>query len=391
MKIKVLNLKDILKYFSKLFFMIAIIAILTNFFYARRNVSSCFSMDSSKLLSILNSEIVLLKSKNSNNTNTKFAQNTDYKKETINNEFSFIKMVAAQNIENINLANQNNNVNSGNNNQNITSTQETSNIKNEITTNTELAEAQTNVTVEVLPSNVSNKYTHEIFGVQLKNESDYDLSAEITDLNFEFNKNEIMIFHTHTCESYTPTEQYQYQASGTFRTTDLNYSVARVGDELEKYLCNYGYSVVHDTSYHDYPAYTGSYNRSLITVQNLLSTYQNTDIVIDLHRDAIGDNTYAPTVKIGDEYCARLMFVIGTDGGGLTHDNWRENLKFAIKLQQKADELYPGLFKPIIVRNSRYNHQVAKGACIIEVGATGNTLEQCLNSMKYLSKVYSEM
>lgn len=390
MKIKVLNLKDILKYFSKLFLMIAIIAILTNFFYARRNVSTCFSMDSSKLLSILNSEIVLLKSKNSNNTNTKFAQNTDYKKETINNEFSFIKMVAAQNIENINLANQNNNVNSGNNNQNITSAQETGNIKNE-TTNTELAEAQTNVTVEVLPSNVSNKYTHEIFGVQLKNESDYDLSAEITDLNFEFNKNEIMIFHTHTCESYTPTEQYPYQASGTFRTTDLNYSVARVGDELEKYLCNFGYSVVHDTSYHDYPAYTGSYNRSLITVQNLLSTYQNTDIVIDLHRDAIGDNTYAPTVKIGDEYCARLMFVIGTDGGGLTHDNWRENLKFAIKLQQKADELYPGLFKPIIVRNSRYNHQVATGACIIEVGATGNTLEQCLNSMKYLSKVYSEM
>ena len=66
-------------------------------------------------------------------------------------------------------------------------------------------------------------------------------------------------------------------------------------------------------------------------------------------------------------------------------------MKFAIKLAQKADELYPGLFKPIIVRNSRYNHQVAKSACIIEVGATGNTLEECLNSMKYLSKIYDEM
>ena len=395
MKIKVLNIKDILKYFSKLFFMIVIIAILTNFFYARRNVSSCFSMDSSKLLSMLNNEIVLFKRNNStttnNNTNKILAQNTDYKKETINNEFSFIKMVAAQSMEDINLANQNNNTNSGNNNENSANIQENSINVDKNTTNTELAEAQTNVSVEVLPSNVSNKYTHEIFGVQLKNESDYNLSAEITDLNIDFNKNEIMIFHTHTCESYTPTEQYQYQASGTFRTTDLNYSVARVGDELEKYLCNYGYSVVHDISYHDYPAYTGSYDRSIITVKNLLSTYQNTDIVIDLHRDAIGDNTYAPTVKIGDEYCARLMFVIGTDGGGLKHDNWRENLKFAIKLQQKADELYPGLFKPIIVRNSRYNHQVAKGACIIEVGATGNTLEQCLNSMKYLSKIYNEM
>ena len=66
-------------------------------------------------------------------------------------------------------------------------------------------------------------------------------------------------------------------------------------------------------------------------------------------------------------------------------------MKSAIKLQEKANELYPGLFKPIILRNSRYNQQLAKGACIIEVGATGNTLEQCLNSMKYLAKVINEV
>ena len=256
---------------------------------------------------------------------------------------------------------------------------------------TELEEAKTGVNVEVIPSNIPDKNSYEIFGVKLRNESSYNLSDEITDLNIELNKQDIMIFHTHTCESYTPTEQYQYDATGTFRTTDLNYTVSRVGDELEKYLVNYGYTVVHDKTYHDYPAYTGSYNRSLVTVQNLLSTYQSTDVVIDLHRDAIGDNTYAPKVKIGDEYCARMMLVIGTDGGGLYHKNWRENLKFAIKLQQKANELYPGLFKPIIVRNSRYNHQVSKAACIIEVGATGNTLEECMNSMKYLAKIYNEM
>ena len=263
--------------------------------------------------------------------------------------------------------------------------------KNPNNNTTELEEVKTGVNVEVIPSNIPDKNSYEIFGVKLRNESSYNLSDEITDLNIELNKQDIMIFHTHTCESYTPTEQYQYDATGTFRTTDLNYTVSRVGDELEKYLVNYGYTVVHDKTYHDYPAYTGSYNRSLVTVQNLLSTYQNTDVVIDLHRDAIGDNTYAPKVKIGDEYCARMMLVIGTDGGGLYHKNWRGNLKFAIKLQQKANELYPGLFKPIIVRNSRYNHQVSKAACIIEVGATGNTLEECMNSMKYLAKIYNEM
>ena len=49
-----------------------------------------------------------------------------------------------------------------------------------------------------------------------------------------------------------------------------------------------------------------------------------------------------------------------------------------------------GLFKPIILRNSRYNQQLGKAACIIEVGATGNTLEESICSMKYLAKVLNE-
>ena len=115
-------------------------------------------------------------------------------------------------------------------------------------------------------------------------------------------------------------------------------------------------------------------------------------LVIDLHRDALGNNSnYAPSVKIGDEVVAQLMFVIGTNGGGLEHTNWERNLKTAIKIQEKANEMYPGLFKPIILRNSRYNQHVSDGACIIEVGATGNTLEQCNASMKYLAKVLEEI
>lgn len=100
---------------------------------------------------------------------------------------------------------------------------------------------------------------------------------------------------------------------------------------------------------------------------------------------------YAPTVKIGDEYVAQIMFVMGTDGGGLEHSSWNQNLKFAIKVQEKANELYPGLMKPIILRNSRYNQHLGKFANIIEVGATGNTLDQCLTSMKYFSKVLDEV
>ena len=55
-------------------------------------------------------------------------------------------------------------------------------------------------------------------------------------------------------------------------------------------------------------------------------------------------NTYGPKVKIGDEMCAQLMFVIGTDGSGLYHPNWRQNLNFAMKVQEKANEMYPRTF-----------------------------------------------
>lgn len=47
--------------------------------------------------------------------------------------------------------------------------------------------------------------------------------------------------------------------------------------------------------------------------------------------------------------------------------------------------------KPITLTKSRYNQHVAKYATIIEVGATGNTLEQCLTSMKYLAKVMEQV
>ena len=244
---------------------------------------------------------------------------------------------------------------------------------------------------EVDNSGVNPRYTDEYNGVFINNGTDYTLTQEMLTPDVTVNKNKVVIYHTHTCESYTPTEAYSYTASGNFRTIDLNYSVSRVGDELENCLTNYGCTVIHDRTYHDYPAYNGSYSRSLVTAQNILSANQDADIIIDLHRDAIADETYGPRVKIGDEYVSQLMFVIGTDGSNSAHTNWLQNLKFAIKIQQKANELYPGLFKPIILRNSEYNQHVAKAACIIEVGSTGNTLEESMGAMKYLARIIEEM
>ena len=252
--------------------------------------------------------------------------------------------------------------------------------------------AQTSVTTQVVENNVPNKYTDDVNGVYIKNGTNYEIPSEVWDTaNLDINKNDVIIFHSHTCESYTPTEACNYEESGNFRTTDLNFSVARVGSVLTDQLLSYGFNTIHDTTYHDYPNYSGSYGRSMATVENLLLSHSGTDIIIDLHRDAIGSKSnYDPSVKIGGDVASQLMFVIGTNGGGLYHPDWKSNLEFAIKVQEKANELYPGLFKPIIVRNSRYNQHLGRAACIIEVGSTGNTLEQSEISMKYLAKVFEE-
>jgi len=272
-----------------------------------------------------------------------------------------------------------------------TSTQQENNTESKQEEKIQLAEA--GLPTQVITNNpISENYNVEYGKVKIKNQTDYQLTQEMLTPNINIENKNIILFHTHSCESYTSSEKYPYTPTGNFRTTDLNFSVARVGTELENHLKEYKYNVIHNTDYHDYPAYNGSYTRSLATVEKILQTNPS-DIIIDVHRDAIGSRSdYAPTVKIGEtDEAAQIMFVIGTNGGGLEHPNWNQNLKFAIKIQEKAEELYPGLFKPITLTNSRYNQHTGKYASIIEVGATGNTLEQCLNSMKYLSKVMNEV
>lgn len=252
--------------------------------------------------------------------------------------------------------------------------------------------AKSGLPTEVVTQNPINlSFNAEYGAVKIKNGTSFELTNEIMEPNINIENKNILLFHTHTCESYTSSEKFPYTPTGNYRTTDLNFTVARVGDELESHLKQYGYNVIHDKTYHDYPSYNGSYTNSLATVEGILKQTP-ADIIFDIHRDAIGSRSdYAPCVKIGDDVAAQIMFVIGTSEGGLWHPNWKQNLKFAIKVQQKAEEMYPGLFKPMTLTKYRYNQHTGKFASIIEVGATGNTLEQCNNSMKYLAKVLDEV
>ena len=379
--VTVLRLKDIVKYIICIFVLILLIFSITNYFSgAKKNTEQVTQkvenvtnqLSSHSLLSCLDATLPVVASINHSEEKEKekLSEN-DILKSMLETQISSINEI--QNMEEV-------------------SETEGEDTKNTNETEQEVELATTDVGTEVITNNpVAENYNAQYGNVKIRNQTDYELTQEMLTPDITIENKNIMIFHTHSCESYTSSELYPYTPTGNFRTTDLNFTVTRVGTELTTQLQQYGYNVIHDTSYHDYPSYNGSYTNSLKTVESLLQTNPS-DIIIDLHRDAIGSRSdYAPTVKIGDEEAAQIMFVIGTNAGGLWHPNWNQNLKFAIKVQEKAEELYPGLFKPIMLTTSRYNQHTGKYANIIEVGATGNTLEQCLTSMKYLAKVMDEI
>lgn len=368
----VIEIKDVIKYLVKITIIVTIVVALTRYFSSFRTKVET-NVDTTPFLSCLNMVIPSFKSINHQQETT---EKVEPLKMAMGLELGMMNTLQSKDKKNVSVS-----VTKNDNDNTVVVDEDAG----------EVQEVKTGLETQVQASNVPEKFTSKYNTVKIKNETKIKLTEEMLKPDVNINTKNILIYHTHTCESYTPSEKYTYTATGNFRTTDKMRSVVRVGTELAKYMKSYGYNVIHDQTLYDYPSYNESYNRSLTNVAKLLDKNEGTEVLFDIHRDAIADRTYAPTVKIGDEYAAQLMFVIGSNGGGSQHDNWNINLKFAIKIQEKANELYPGLFKPIILRNSRYNQQLASGASIIEVGATGNTLDQCLVSMKYLSKVLSEI
>ena len=399
--VTILKMRDIIKYFIGLLTTIIVVIVVSKFFSKDEK-----NNNENKIVNEVKNGISMLSEQsflgcfeqavpvmaNVNEEYSKVAKEDDHSREDILQGVLETQISSIKGIEKIeNVSNSEEVANA----QNVSSEETSQNIQDSIEeTQTKIhGVEEAGVKTEVITNNpITESYNVEYGKVKIKNGTDYTLTQEMLTPDITIENKNIVLFHTHSCESYTSSEAYPYTPTGNYRTTDLNFTVTRVGTELETQLKQYNYKVVHNTDYHDYPAYNGSYTRSLKTVQNILQT-TSADIIIDVHRDAIGSRSdYAPTVKIGDtDEAAQLMFVIGTNAGGLWHPNWNQNLKFAIKIQEKAEEMYPGLFKPIMLTKSRYNQHTGKFASIIEVGATGNTLEQCLTSMKYLAKVMNEV
>ena len=220
------------------------------------------------------------------------------------------------------------------------------------------------------------------------------------DLGFEFDKKskkvQVLIVHTHTTESYLTYDSGTYHESFYPRSDDKTRNMLRVGEEIVKTLEENGIYAVQATETHDSPQYEGAYSRSRETIEKYLKEYPDIKVILDIHRDSIstGDSggRVKPTFTVNGRKAAQIMILSGYDGEDyLDFPFWEENLTFALKLQKTAEEMYPGMTRPLYFGNFAYNMNVNTGSLLIEVGTDVNTLEEAVYSAQLLSNVLTRV
>lgn len=197
----------------------------------------------------------------------------------------------------------------------------------------------------------------------------------------------ILLYSTHTSETYTNSEKYKFDYTGVMRSTDANFNMLKVGKELNASLNSKGFNSTHNTTPHDYGSYTSAYSKSRTTIENALNNMGGASIMIDVHRDAIENLEYRPVADIRGVQVAQLMLVMGVGYDSDENEYYEDNLALALQIQTLAEKVYPGLFKPMIIRDATYNQDVNKYSLLVEVGATGNTIDEAILATRCLTNL----
>ncbi|MBQ6181947.1 MAG: stage II sporulation protein P [Ruminococcus sp.] len=204
---------------------------------------------------------------------------------------------------------------------------------------------------------------------------------------------QVLIYHTHTCESFEPYVRDKFDPSFNYRTTDETKNVVMVGDAIQAELEAKGIGVIHVRTIHDHPSYNGAYDRSRASIVPILEQYPSIKVVLDIHRDAIGNESTAnqPYVDIGGREAAQIMIISGCDDGTMGMPDHMKNFHFACSLQEKLESDHKGLTRPVLFDYRCYNQDLTTGSLLIEVGSHGNTLEQVQYSGQLIGSSLGEL
>lgn len=194
---------------------------------------------------------------------------------------------------------------------------------------------------------------------------------------------QILIYHTHSQEAFADSVP-----------GDKSTTIVGVGDYLTEVLTSrYGYKVLHHTGEYDVKARDDAYSVALPAVEQVLAENPSIQVIIDLHRDEMAEETRL-VMDLDGRPTARFMFFNGlsrTKKTGnisyLENENLEDNLAFSFQMQLKAAQYYPGLTRKIYLKGYRYNMHLRPKTLLVELGAQNNTVEEAMNACDPLAHI----
>lgn len=201
----------------------------------------------------------------------------------------------------------------------------------------------------------------------------------------------ILIYHTHGSESFVDS-----------RPGEMEDTIIGVGSYLTEILEDqYCIPVYHDETLYDVIDGTldrsKAYENAYANVTKILEENPSIEVVIDLHRDGVEEETRLVTTVNGKQ-TAKIMFLNGVSRSNingeiayLENPNKKTNLAFSFQMYLKGKEKYGEYVRKIYVRSLRYNLHLMPRATLIEVGAQNNTLEEEKNAMEPLAEILYEV
>lgn len=194
----------------------------------------------------------------------------------------------------------------------------------------------------------------------------------------------VLIFHTHSQETFVDSTP-----------GDTNTSIVGVGEYLTKLLNEKGIETIHDTGVYDIINgqldRSNAYENAEASIRPILEANPSVEVVIDLHRDGVAEDTHLVT-EINGKPTAKIMYFNGlsrtrTNGdiAYLYNPYIQDNLAFSLQMELASESNYPGFARHIYLGGYRYNLHLVPKSLLVEAGAQTNTVEEMMNAMEVLA------
>lgn len=223
-----------------------------------------------------------------------------------------------------------------------------------------------------------------------------DLQAEkLLNTNMKLDRSKsgpkILIYHTHSQEAFVDSVP-----------GDVNTTIVGMGRILTNLLNEkYGIETLHHEGIYDmengHVDRSKAYERAKPAIQKILKDHPSIEMVIDLHRDGVREDTHLVT-EINGKPTAKIMFFNGlsrtrTNGKVTVLENpyIQNNLALSLQMKLAAEKMYPGFTRKIYLKGYRYNMHFKPKNMLIEGGAQTNTVEEMKNAMVILAEILNEV